>query len=243
MIRLHHAAQTRSFRVLWALEELGLGYELVRVSLLDGSLRGPDYRVLSPAGRVPAIEIDGGRMAESGAILQWLSEREGRLGPGAGERADWLEWLHYAETAGAHLANLTQQHIVLREDWMRSPTVMTLEARRLARVLAAVEDRARGEWLLGGFSMADIAMGYSADIATRFIPLEGLPRTAAWLGRLRARPGFLRARAADGPAELYRQPFYPPPAATPPAAAPSAAPTEGGATAPSRSSRPGPGAG
>ncbi|MEI4486555.1 glutathione S-transferase [Frigidibacter sp. MR17.14] len=217
MIRLHHAAQTRSFRVLWALEELGLPYDLVVHSMLDGSLRRPEFTALSPASRVPAIEIDGRSLAESGAILQHLSETAGSetaaaLGPGLGERPDWLEWIHYAETAGALIANLTQQHIVLREDDMRSPVLMRLEAKRLERALAAVETRIAGDWLLAsGFTMADIAMGYAAWIGQRFVALDALPKTAAWLARLQARPGFAHAAARDGTPEIYLRPFYPPP--------------------------------
>lgn len=209
MIRLHHVAQARSFRVLWALHELGLPHAVVRHSFFDRSLRDPAYLALSPAGRVPALEIDGRALFESGAILQHLSEREGRLAGGPGERPDWLEWIHVAETIAAHVANLTQQHIVLREDWMRSPTVMRLEAQRLARTLRVIEDRLAGDHLLAsGFSMADIAASYGAIVGRRFVRLDDLPRVAAWLGRLEARPAFRAALAADGPAQIYLKAFY-----------------------------------
>lgn len=142
MIRLHHVPQARSFRILWLLLEMGEQPEVVIHSMLDRSLRSPDYLALSPAGRVPALEIDGRRLFESGAITEYLCEtRAPQLGraPGEVERADWLEWLHFAETIGQHLANLTQQHIVLREDHMRSPTVMRLEAKRLEKTVEVVE--------------------------------------------------------------------------------------------------------
>ncbi len=157
MIRLHHVPQARSFRTLWLLEEIGLDFEVVEHSFFDRSLRDPAYLDLSPAGRVPALEIEGRVLFESGAIAEWLCETEAPdLGarPGHPERADWLEWLHYAETIGQHVANLTQQHIVLREDWMRSPTVMRLEAKRLESTLEVI-DRVmdRHDWLLpSGFS-------------------------------------------------------------------------------------------
>ncbi|MGG7644031.1 glutathione S-transferase family protein [Rhodovulum sp. YNF3179] len=217
-IRLHHVAQARSFRTLWLMHEMGLDFEIRRHSFFDKSLRNPDYLALSPAGRVPALEIDGRVMFESGAITEYLVETRpeaglGRLPPDA-ERLEWLEWLHFAETIGQHLANLTQQHIALREDCMRSPTVMRLEARRLEKVLEVVERVvARHDWLLpSGFSAVDTNLGYSVDIARRFVPLGLLPNVAAYLDRCKARPAFRAAAAEDGPAEIYTQDFYEAPA-------------------------------
>lgn len=212
MIRLHHVPQARSFRILWLLEEMGETFEIALHSFFDKSLRAPDYLALSPAGRVPALEIDGRVLFESGAIIEWLCETRGTFwrGPGDPERAVWLEWIHLAETAGQHLAGLTQQHIVLREDWMRSPTVMRLEAVRLAKVLEVAERvLARHEWLLpSGFSAADVAMGYSARTARHFLSLEPLPALADWLGRIAARQAYRRALARDGEAEIYTRDFY-----------------------------------
>lgn len=212
MIRLHHVAQARSFRILWLLEEMGESFEVIPHSFFDRSLRSEDYLALSPAGRVPALEIDGRVLFESGAIAEWLCETRGTFGraPGHPERAEWLEWLHFAETAGQHIASLTQQHIVLREDWMRSPTVMRLEAKRLEKVLQ-VADRVltRHDWLLpSGFSAVDVAFGYSALIGRRFVRLDAMPALAAWLSRIEARPAYRRAAARDGAAQIYTRDHY-----------------------------------
>lgn len=212
MIRLHHCPQARSFRILWLLEELGETFEVVPHSFFDKSLRAPAYLALSPAGRVPALEVDGRVLFESGAIAEYLCETRGGFwrAPGTEERAEWLEWLHFSETAGQHIANLTQQHIVLREDWMRSPTVMRIEAKRLEKVLGVVEAALDGRpHLLGsGFSAVDITMGYGALIGQRFVRLDAMPRVVAWLDRLAARPAFRRAAARDGAAEIYVRDFY-----------------------------------
>jgi len=209
-IRLHHVPQSRSFRVLWFLHEAGLPHEVVRHSFFDRSLRGPDYLALSPAGRVPAVEIGLLHLCESGAILQHLAETRApglaRL-PGDPERPAWLEWIHYAETLGQSLAILTQQHIALREEFMRSPTVMRLEAVRLARALAPV-GRTPGWLLPSGFSAADVAVGYAVHMARYFLRIAEVAGLADYHARMTARPGFAAALAADGPAELYSRNFY-----------------------------------
>ncbi len=216
-IRLHHVAQARSFRILWLLEEMGLEYEIRHWSFFDKSMRSDEFRALSPAARVPALEIGGRVLFESGAITEYLLETRPHLGlfrpPGDEERADWLQWLHFAETIGQHIANLTQHHIVLREPWMRSPTVMRLEARRLEKVLEVV-DRAVSdhEWLLpSGFTAVDVAVGYGVMIARRFVPAGLLAGVDAYRERLTARPAFQRALAVDGEAQIYTRDFYPPP--------------------------------
>jgi glutathione S-transferase len=210
MIRLHHIAQSRSFRVLWALEEAGLDYDLIRHAF-DKSLRDPGFLALSPAGRVPALEIDDRTMFESGAMLEYLAEtRASGLGRVGAERADYLEWLHFGETIGQHLANLTQHHIALREDFMRSPTVMKLEARRLSMCLEALAAQAGQGYLLpSGFSMADIQCGYGLWLGRRFAPLSDAAQ--GYLARLMARQGFQLALAADGEAQIYTREFYPVP--------------------------------
>lgn len=217
MIRLHHVAQSRSFRVLWLLEELGLDYELRHWDFFDGSMRGPEFLALSPAGRVPALEVDGLTLFESGAILQYLCETRPEAGlapmPGTAERAAFLEWLHFAETIGGHLANLTQHHIVLRDPAMRSETVMRLEAKRLEKCLGVIEAVvAEREYLLGsGFSAADIAVAYGMVIGRFFVDLERFPAVSAYFARLKARRAYQRAAAADGAPVLYTRGFYPVP--------------------------------
>ena len=207
-IVLHHCPGTRSDRVLWLLRELGVPFEVVEHPF-DRSLRAPEFLALSPAGRVPAVELDGAALSETGAIAQVLCERlspEG-LGRPAGhpERAEWLRWVHFAETISQHAAALTQQHVALREDWMRSPTVMKLEAARLGKCCDALEARLAGrDWLLdGGFSAADVCAGQAVDMARRFARLDGHPGVRDWHARCAARPGFPAAGAG-----LYDRAFY-----------------------------------
>jgi glutathione S-transferase len=213
MIKLHHAHQTRSMRVLWLLHELGLPFELV-VHPFDNSLRSQEYLSLHPVGRVPCLEIDHEVVWESGAAIELLCERypDARLGrePGSTERAAWLTWLHFAETISQHTAALTQQHVALYEDTMRSPVVMKLEARRIGKCFDAMESVLDGrEYLLkGGFSAVDIAVGQAVYMARHFHRLTAHPSVADWYGRLATRPAFNASLPPEGAARLYKQDFY-----------------------------------
>ncbi|MEM1373818.1 MAG: glutathione S-transferase family protein [Pseudomonadota bacterium] len=210
MIRLHHCPQTRSMRALWLLHELGVEFEL-REWPFDKSLRGAEFLALNPAGRVPTLELDGEVIWESGAILEALCEGfpEAGLGraPGHPQRNRYLTWLHFAETISQHAAALTQQHIMLREDHMRSPIVMQLEAKRIAKCYGAL-DGALGDYLLPRFSAADIAVGQAVYMARHFTALDDYPRVAAWYERITARPGFQASLPGDQ--RLYARDFYPP---------------------------------
>lgn len=215
-ITLHHVAQARSFRVLWALCELGVDFAVEQHSFFDGSLQGDAFRAKSPAARVPALDLHGRTYFESGAILELLAETyDGGLGRavGSGHRGAYLEWLHFGETMGQHLANLTQHHIILFEASMRSPTVMRLEAKRLTKCIGAVVGAVGDQTYLlpDGFSMADIAVGYALWIAQRFVDLAEIDGAKAYLDRLSARPAFQAALTRDGAAQIYTQEFYPPP--------------------------------
>lgn len=218
MMRLHHAPQARSMRVIWVLEELGLDYELVSYNFFDKSLRSDEYKALNPAGRVPALELGNGQViCESGAAVEYLAELgEGALSrkPGTPERAEYLDLLHYAETAGQHCANLTQAHIVLYQDWMQSPTQMGLEAKRLAVVLQRLDDiLADGrDWMLaGGFSAVDCVLAYGVFVGEKFTDISAMPHLSAWWERFKARPSFAKALPKEGEALIYRKDFYSPP--------------------------------
>ena len=211
MIRLHHVPGSRSFRVLWLLEELGEEFEIRIWSLTDGSLRSPEFRALSPAGRVPALEVDGRVIFESGAIAEYLTETRGRLAPGRGaaDRADFLEWVHFAETQANILQNLNIQHIFLRPQSARSPVLMKLDTKRLDVTMRALEAHlADCEWLLGDFSAADCMLGFNIEAVFRFVRREAYPVAAAYCARAEARPAYRRAALKGGRSTIYTQDFY-----------------------------------
>jgi len=216
--RLHHAWESRSTRTLALLYEMDLPFELV-VHSFRRSLYNDDYRRLSPAGRVPALEDDGQVLFETGAITEYLVAtypecgRDGPLGRPLGdpEHWEWVQWLHFAETIGQHLATLVQHHIVMREGWMRSLTVMKYETLRLKRVLAVLEAAlgdGRAYLLASGFSAIDTNIGYSVYGAQHFVRLDEFPHLQRYAARLMARPAFQKALPPDGAERLFLKDFY-----------------------------------
>jgi len=214
MIRLHHCHQTRSMRSLWLLHELGVDFEL-KVYPFDRALRSDAYVALNPTSRVPALEIAGQVIWESGAIAQYLCEQFPDAGmgraPAHAERAKWLDWVHFAETISQHVAALTQQHIAIFEDHMRSPVVMKLESKRLAKTLGTVDAALRGQTYLlpSGFSAADIGVGQAVYMAQHFVALDPFEALQAWYARITERDAFQRSLPPDG-THLYAKSFYAP---------------------------------
>jgi glutathione S-transferase len=207
-LRLHHCRDARSFRVLWALEELRLPYEL-EVMPFPPRYRVEGYKELNPLGTVPAFFADGQLMTESAAIPHFLATRYGpnelAVAPDEPDYAAYLNFLHMGE------ATLTfPQTIHLRYTRLEPPE---------RRVTQAAEDYAHwfgvrlrdAEGLMGPdfacagrFTMADISVGYAVMLA-QSIGLEErvTPGMAAYIERLSQRDGFLRAKAAQGAGGLF----------------------------------------
>ncbi|KIN69230.1 Glutathione S-transferase [Sulfitobacter donghicola DSW-25 = KCTC 12864 = JCM 14565] len=200
-------------RSLWLLHELGVDFE-VKEYPFDKTLRSEEFLAKNPAGRVPALELDGEAIFETGAITEVLCERfspDGMGRPaGHAERAQWLIWVHFAETISQHSAALTQQHVALRDDSMRSPIVMKLEAARLKKCYAALEGRLAGrDYLLdGGFSAADVSVGQAVYMARYFAHLDGFDALASWYDRISEREAFKASLPGDN--ILFTQRFFAP---------------------------------
>jgi glutathione S-transferase len=197
MIKLYHAPLTRSVRIVWLLEELGLPYQIERVAFAPGKL---PFAQKSPYGKVPAIEDGDVRMFESGAIVEYVLERygNGRLAPapGTAERAAFLQWMYFSEATVLPPVGEIVRHTLFKPEPERIPAVVEDARARLNRTLEVLEeDLGDREYLLAsGFSAADVMMGVSLLIARRLSSLDPrFGRIAAYLTRLEKRPALRKA--------------------------------------------------
>ena len=206
MIRLYHCADARSFRPLWALEELGLAYELT-VMPFPPRYRAKEYMAVNPLGTIPAL-VDGETfMTESAAIVQYLVTRYGPS-PLAVPVEDsaygaWLNWLHFGEATLTFPQTLVLRYRrfepgkaeVVADDYAKW---FLARLRAVDRALQAIPSP-QGDWLCAGrFTAADISVGYALLLAAQLgLDAEFTPAIAAYWARLQARPGFQAAKASQ----------------------------------------------
>ncbi|MGA0602686.1 glutathione S-transferase family protein [Caulobacter sp. KR2-114] len=193
MLVVHHLNNSRSQRILWLLEELGAPYE-IRFYQRDATtnLAPPELEAVHPLGKSPVIEEDGLKIAESGAIIDYIIRRHGagRLQPAPGTAAHeaYLEWLHYAE--GSAMLPLMMLLYVMRLGEAAAPLMPRIDS-EIARHLGYVDAALAGkDYLMGEFSGADVQMSFVGEVARAFGRLETLPNLKAWVERLHERPAF-----------------------------------------------------
>lgn len=199
---LWHSADTRSFRVLWMLEEIGAAFELRKLPFPPRVMQ-PAYLAENPLGTIP-LYVDGDvRMTESVAILQFLAAKHGQLSVAAdkAEFADYLEGLHYGEATLTWPLVLVLRYSLLEPKDRRQPQVVTDYTRwfsgRLERVDTALAD-GRPYFVGGHFTAADISVGYALLLAEKIgLAGEFSEITLEYWQRLKAREGFIRAKAAQ----------------------------------------------
>ncbi len=194
-IVLHYAPKTRAFRALWFLEELGQPYRIEYVDLAKGSHKRPEFLKLNPMGKLPTIVDHGIPIAESGAILTYLSDKysSGILAPELHDprRADYLRWLFFA--AG-----------VMEPAFGEKFFKWEVPARQVAWGDFASMERATtsalspGPWLLGDqFTAADVFVGSNLHwgLLWKLFPAEG--PIADYIARCAERPALRRALAME----------------------------------------------
>jgi glutathione S-transferase len=203
VITLYHCTAARSFRPLWALEELRLPYDLKMLPFPPRAL-AREYLALNPLGTIPLL-IDGDtRMTESAAVLQYLVTRHaptplavGLDEPGYGA---YLNWLHFGEATLTFPQTLVLRYGKLEPEERRSPQVAADYAKWFFGRLRAVEAAVTGSETLcaGRFTVADISVGYALLLAERIgLAKDFGPAVAAYWQRLQARDGFRRAVIAE----------------------------------------------
>jgi glutathione S-transferase len=197
-IKLYHAPMTRSLRVRWLLEELGADYELVQLDFMAGDLQKPDYLGKHPLGKVPTLEIDGATIWESGAMVEYLCEKFGKLAPppGSPKRAEFLQWVHFSEATAMPPIGQFFQNAFIKPEEKRIPAVLPEAQEAIAKWLKVLDEHLKGrKYLLGDeFSAADVMMGYTVNGAKFGGMLDArYPNVEAYLTRLGERPAFQRA--------------------------------------------------
>ena len=203
MMIVHHLENSRSQRILWMLEELGLGYRVHRYERdRKTMLAPPDLRRVHPLGKSPLIEDQGRVVAETGAIVEYLvAKAGGTLGPPAGEEGllRYRHFLHYAE--GSMMPPLLAMLVVRRLGILGRPARPTLQ-RMIDVHLDWLEGELAGRpWFAGdAFSAADVMMSFPLEACRQRAGLdERRPNLVAWLDRIHARPAWRAALEKGGP--------------------------------------------
>ena len=196
-LTVHHLNDSRSQRILWLLEELGLPFDVVQHSRHPETRRAPAALCeVHPLGKSPML-VDGGQaVIESGAIIEHIIDRHGggRLRPASGTEAEPLyrQWLHFSE--GSLMLPLLLALIAVPDGGERVKAYTMGETKAL---FAYVEDHlSKHEWFAGGFSGADIAMSFPLEVMHTRGALG--PASAAWFGKIQSRPAYLRALQRGG---------------------------------------------
>ena len=223
MIVVHHLNNSRSQRVLWLLEELGLDYEVRKYARDPTTLLAPPaLRAVHPLGKSPVIEDDGQTLAESGAIVEYLAERygDGRLVPAAGtpERTRYRYWMHFAE--GTAQPPLLLKLLFDRIESAPMPFFVRPVARSIAQRAKAAyvqpniernldfmeSELAHRDWFAGPvFTAADVQMSFPVEAARARGGLDGRrPRLMDFLERIHARSAYRRAIERGGAYALMR---------------------------------------
>ncbi len=203
MIVVHHLEHSRSQRVLWLLEELGLAYEIRRYARDPRTLLAPpELRRVHPLGKSPVVEDEGRVVAETGAIVEYLVDKAGgRLGP-PGNRDAALRYRHFLHYAEGSLMPPLFTKLVLG----RIPLLGKTAQRKFQPMIDVHLDYCEAElaerpWFAGeDFTAADVMMSFPLEAARTRAGLDGRrPRLNDWLERIHARPAYGAALTKGGP--------------------------------------------
>ncbi len=202
MIVVHHLNDSRSQRILWLLEELGLPYE-IKPYQRDAQTRlaPPELKKVHPLGKSPVI-TDGNRtVIESGAIVDYLIRRhgKGRLQPAPETPAydEYVQWMHYAE--GSAMLPLMLNLYVTRLGEAAAPLMPRIES-EIANHLGYIDGALKGRQFIVGDTLtgADIQMSFVGEVAGAFGKRAQYPNLDAWIRRLHERPAYKKALERGG---------------------------------------------
>ncbi len=207
MITIYHLATSRSERVIWLMEELGLQYNLERFAREPNMMAPPALREIHPLGKSPTIRDGDTVLVESGAILEYIIHRhgQGRLAVpvSSPDYPRYLQWMHFAEGSAMTqlLLNLFLGGIIPGVD--QSSPMVAMMKERTTSMLRYIDDELRVRPYFAGesFTAADIMMTYPYGIVTGFLKpdMAQYPNTKAYLDRIGERPAYRKAMAIANP--------------------------------------------
>ena len=201
-IIVHHLEHSRSQRVLWLLEELGLPYE-IRTYKRDPKtmLAPPELRAVHPLGKSPVIEHEGRVIAETGAIVEYLVAKTGKLGPPADayDALRYRHFLHYAE--GSLMPPLFTKLVLGRIPMLGKTAQKKFQPMIDVHLDYCEAELAARDWFAGeSFTAADVMMSFPLEAAKSRAGLDvSRPKLIEWLGRIHDRPAYATALAKGGP--------------------------------------------
>lgn len=220
MLTLHHLENSRSQRILWLLEELGLDYE-VKIYKRDAktNLAPPELRKVHPLGKSPVLEDDGKVIAETGAMIEYILDHHGggkmRPSPVSDDFERYRYWLHAAE--GSYMPPLVMTLFLTRMETAPMPFFARPIARKLTNAVREGylnhttkalfdylnDELGKSEWLAGdSLTGADINMSFPMEAAAKRLGGNSYPRIKAFVDKIQARPAYKRALERGGPYDL-----------------------------------------
>ena len=204
MIKIHHLNNSRSQRILWLLEELGVPYEIVKYRrMAPVPLAPPELKAVHPLGKSPVLEDDGRIIAESGAEVEYLIDTYGqgrfKPKPGTAEYWQYIEWIHYAEGSAMLPLLLALYTGMLGEAGAAlKPRVDSEIANHLSYMEAGIKGR---DFFVGNdLTGADIQLLFVCEAAgARLAPY---PELVEYRARMQARPAYRRGIEKGGEYQL-----------------------------------------
>ncbi len=194
---LYYYPGTRSQRVRWLLEELGLDYKLQYVDLFKGEANTDEYLALQPLGQLPAIKIDDEVMFESGAIVQWLADYylDKGFAPALNSplRRQFNQWMYFAVTNLEAPAWEIMLHSKILPEDVAVKAIMPFATQTLLKALAVLDNTLQGkEYMLGSkFSAVDIMVVYILAWYPEHV--EPFPNLKVYTEKLQQRPAYIRS--------------------------------------------------
>lgn len=192
-MQLYEFAPTRSLRVRWTLQELGVDFESITVNLAAGEHRRPEFLKINPAGKLPVLVDDDFVLTESVAIVLYLAQKylhKGLLPTDLQQRSQVNRWLLFAATELEQPLWRITRHTALYPEHLRLPAEVSLARQDFKDMAAVMEEHMQGRKFIVGetLTVADLVAAYTLDWASELQLLDDFPQLVGYMERMYARP-------------------------------------------------------